>query len=577
MRRGFGGFLVGVLAVLALAAPGQAADARARNAPAMRPNILLILADDLGFSDIGPFGGEISTPNLDALAHDGRLLSAMYATPMPITRAEVMTGADHHLAGVGSMYLPWGKQKDTPYYLRGLGKQAVTVSELLHDRGYHTYMVGTWHLGEGDDQRPEMRGFDRSFALMGAAGLYFALGKDEPQPVGAHEPPAYREDGKAVDPPTQYAADLFTDKLLSYIDEGAKDGRPFFAYAAYTTPHFPLQAPDALIARYKGRYDAGYDAVRLARIVRQKAAGIIPKTLKPSIPQPEGPGMKLWSSLSPLEKAREARRMEVYAAMVENLDANVGRLIAELKANGQYDNTLIVFTSGNGAAQGFREAPQESGLEIMGRKGSWIYDSERWAEVSDAPFALWKAKPAEGGISVPAIVRLPGQHRARPLSAAPATLRDLTPTFLEIAGVPRPGATYKGRAVVPISGRSLMPMLEGKTAAAHPPREVFADENSGEAYVRQGRWKAVLMTEQHTNPFERGDPLNAQHIALLRAGDMAAAAKERAKFPARWRLYDIWADRGEITDLAGRYPKTLKRMQALYRAYRKANGVVDPI
>lgn len=569
------------LAWTAVAAALLAAPADAAKLPAKRPNILFILADDLGYSDIAPFGAEIATPNLTTLARDGRVLTQVYATPMPTTRSEVMTGADHHLVGVGSMYIPWGKQKDTPYYLRRLNDQALPVSEVLHDAGYHTYMIGTWHLGEADDQSPKARGFESSYSLLGAAGVYFALGKGEPQPAGAHEPPVYREDGKLVEAPQGYITDIFTDKLLGYLDRDAKDGKPFFAYAAYTTPHFPLQVSDAFIDRYKGRYDAGYDAVRLARIARQKRLGIIPQGFKPAIPAPAAgalaPGMEAWASLSPDRKKREARRMEIYAGMIENLDWNIGRIVAKLKATGQYDNTFIVFTSGNGAAQGFRELTEDNRPENMGRKGSWIYYTERWAEVSNAPFAGWKAKPSEGGISVPTIVHLPGQKGAQPISDAPATLRDLAPTFIQLAGIEPPGSSYKGRKVVPISGKSLLPLLEGKAKAVHPADEVFADENSGEAYVRQGRWKAVLMTKQHTNPFERGDPLNADHIAALRAGDMEGAAKLRAQYPAKWTLYDIKADRGETTDLAAKRPDVLKRMQRLYETYRRNNAVVDPL
>jgi arylsulfatase A-like enzyme len=559
------------LAAMSLAASGAAAQ------PAKRPNILFVLADDLGFSDIGAFGAEIATPNLDAVAREGRVMTQFYATPMPLSRSEVMTGADHHRVGMGGMYIPWGKQVHSETYKRRLNDKALVVAEPLRDAGYHTYMIGTWHLGNEEAYGPKAKGFEDSYSLLGAAGVYFALGKGEPQPEGAHEPPVYRDNDKLVDPPAGYATDVFTDKLLAWLDRDAKSGRPFFAYAAYTSPHFPLQVTDEFIDRYKGRYDAGYDAVRLARIARQKRLGIVPADLKPAVPVPEKPGMKRWESLTAEEKAREARRMEIYAAMIENLDWNVGRLIARLKEQGRYDDTFIVFTSGNGAAQGYRELSEDNRLANMGRKGSWIYYTERWAEVSNAPFALWKAKPAEGGISVPAIFRLPGQKSAQPISHAPATIKDLAPTFLEIAGVPDPKGTYKGRAVVKMDGRSLLPHLKGQARAVHPADQVFADENSGEAYVRVGEWKAVRMTDQNTNPFERGDPLNAEHIAALRAGDMEKAAAIRARWPHTWRLYNIAKDRGETTDLAAQQPRTLERMKAVYEAYCRDVGVVDPI
>jgi arylsulfatase A-like enzyme len=237
---------------------------------------------------------------------------------------------------------------------------------------------------------------------------------------------------------------------------------------------------------------------------------------------------------------------------------------------------LIVFTAGNGAAQGFPEQSEDNSYGNMGRKGSWIYFTERWAEVSNAPLSLWKAKTKEGGISVPAIVRLPGQRDARPISHAPATAKDIVPTILDVTGIAVSGARYRGRDVVPVSGRSMLPLLKGQSSTVHPPDAVFADESSGEAYVRQGEWKAVLMTQQNTTVFERGDPLNAEHIALLRAADMAGAAKWREKYPGRWYLYDIANDRGETTDLAQFRPEILRRMQGLYETYRKENGVVDP-
>ncbi|MBL8552487.1 MAG: arylsulfatase [Hyphomonadaceae bacterium] len=555
---------------------GGCASMGGKTAEAPRSNILLILADDLGYSDIGPFGSEIRTPNIDALAREGRLLTSFYATSMPSSRAEVMTGSDHHLAGMGSMYTGWGAQARTPYYLKELNPTTVTAAELLRDAGYHTYMIGTWHLGETEAQNPHARGFEYSHALLPAAGTYWA--PPAVLPEGAHQAPIYSENGQRIPAPEEYITDFWTDWLISNITQRASDGRPFFAYAAYTSPHFPLQVTDAFIDRYRGVYDGGFDALRQRRIARQRELGIIPQDMTPAIPAPVSTRLPLWSQLTPAQRARESRRAEIYAAMIENFDWNIGRLIAALKASGQYDNTLIVFTSGNGAAQGYPEREVEDNrFENMGRKGSWIYYTERWAEASNAPFASWKAKPMEGGISVPTIVRLPGQTTAAPTSDAISTLRDLLPTFAEIAGAELPNGTYKGRAVQPITGRSMLPFLRGQASSIHPADAVFADENSGEAYVRQGEWKAVLMSDSHTNPFERGEPDNLEHLTALRAGDFARAAQIRERqFPARWRLYNMRTDRGETRDVAAEHPDVLARLRTLYEEYRNTHGVVDP-
>jgi arylsulfatase len=546
---------------------------------AAKPNILLIVADDLGFSDIGPFGSEIATPNLDALAREGRILTSMYATPMPISRTEILTGADHHLVGWGSMYPAWGKQAETEvrYYGREINDKALVVAHLLKDAGYHTYMVGTWHLGEGEKHSMRAHGFDSSFALLGAAGMYFALGEGEMLPEGAHGRPVYRENADIVAAPDAYITDYFTDKMLGYIDAHKGDGKPFFAYAAYTSPHFPLQVTDEFIDRYKGRYDEGYEVLRQRRIARQKAIGLFPQDFQPAIPLGGEWELKNWDELTPDEKKKEARRAEIYAAMIENLDWNIGRLVQRLKDNGQYANTLIVFTSGNGAAQGYQELSEDNRFANLGRRGSWIYYTVEWAQASNAPFGMWKAKPREGGISVPAIVRLPGQKEAAPRSDAVVTIRDLVPTFLDVAGVAQPGDTYRGRAVQPIQGKSMLPFLQGRADQVHADDAVFADENSGEAYVRQGEWKAVLMTKQHTNQFEKGDRQNTKHIAALLAGDMKRAAELRARYPATWSLYNIRNDRGETRDLAAERPDVLRKMQDLYAEYRRTNGVVDPL
>lgn len=552
--------LLALVAMALIAGAAPSADA----APAKRPNILVIMADDLGFSDIGPFGSEIRTPNLDALARQGRLMTAMYATPMPHTsHAELLFGVDHHVT-VDRFSAP-GATAATRQPGAG-DAQPKPVAQALREAGYHTYMIGTWDSGFEPGSTPKDRGFDASHALVSMAGDYYP-------PTGANVPLdrenfRYLTGGAATPWPDRYITDVWTDELIGYIRQGAKDGRPFFAYAAYTAPHFPLQAPDSFIARQRGHYDAGYDAVRLARVARQKAKGLFPANLKPAEPS-KAPRYKRWSQLSAAERKVEARRMEVYAAMVENLDWNVGRLIKALKAAGAYDDTLIVFTSSNGAAQEVTTHRDPKGfdnsLANMGRVNSWIAYTERWAEVSNAPFAGWKAKGSEGAVVVPTIVKLPGQRMAKPATAAPALLRDLVPTFMAVAKA-------KPQSALPYSGVSLLPLWEGRAAAVRPAGAVIVDEHRDEAYVRDGRWKAVLISDTPVNAFDGADPGNAEYLAAVKAGDTARAAAIRAQHPSVWKLYDLAADRGETTDLAAKRPEVLKRMIAHYDAYRRRYG-----
>jgi arylsulfatase A-like enzyme len=529
-------------AAAALAAgPGFAASPRS--------NVLLIMADDLGFSDLGAFGSEIATPNLDALAARGAVMTAMYASPMPhISHAEVLFGVDHHFvinpapgaASVGAL---------------------ACLAEPMRDAGYHTYMIGTWDVGA----EPKARGFERSHALMSLAGDYYPpTGADLPTP---HENFRYLEDGAAVPPPEAYIADVWTDKLIGWLNADAADGRPFFAYAAYTTPHFPLQAPAEAIARQRGRYDAGYDAIRLARIARQKKSGLIAADMTPSVPVPTSLGYKTWDQLSDAEKQVEARRMEIYAAMIETLDSDIGRLLAALKAGGRDQNTLIVFTSCNGGAQAVTTHRSLSGIDNslanMGARNSWISYAERWAEVSNAPFSHWKAKASEGGVSVPTIVRRPGQLSGGRLDAI-ANFRDLSATVLAAAGLPARTAPPEARLGVPLDD-----LWSGKAARVHAPDEVLIEEYRDEAYVRQGRWKALLISATAINAFDAADAANAEYIAAVQAGDTAKAAAIRARHPSVWKLYDIEADRGETTDLAAEHPEVLKTLVGFYDAYCK--------
>ncbi|WP_437274611.1 arylsulfatase [Sorangium sp. So ce375] len=518
------------------------------------PNIVTIVADDLGFSDLGAFGGEISTPNLDTLAAEGRILTGHRSGSLCApTRAMLVSGTDSHSVGLGRMGGGTGPQAGQPGYEGYLTDNALSVAELLRDAGYHTYIAGKWHLGDAEDQSPPARGFERSYVLLPGVAAFFNEFADPPTTAQTQ---LYREDGVYTQPPRDfYATEFYTDKLIQYIESNRADGKPFFAFATYTTPHWPLQAPPAYIDRYRGRYDAGYDAIREQRLARLKSRGIIPQSLTPNPRLPSGDSdPKTWGALTPEERIYEARRMEIYAAMVENLDANIGRLIQYLKRVGEYENTFIFFQSDNGAEGGNREGfaatdPSRSGpvvntLENLGRPGSYIGVGPRWAEVSATPFRLWKSYTTEGGIAVPAIARLPGQHQAKPQFDGTTHVIDFLPTVLELAGVPNPGNTYKGREVEPISGRSILPALEDRVTRVRAPGEALIWEHGNHRYVIRDNWKLLWLSAPY------------------------------GPTPRAWSLYDLATDRGEINDVSAAHPDVAAELAAAWTKYATDRGVI---
>ncbi|AXK39949.1 arylsulfatase [Crenobacter cavernae] len=524
--------------------------------------MLLIVADDLGYSDIGAFGGEISTPNLDRLATEGRLLTDHHSAPTcSPTRSMIFSGTDHYLAGLGAMAeVTAPNQRGKPGYEGYLNERSLSIAELMQDAGYHTYMAGKWHLGLTEALSPKARGFESSFALLQGGGNHFApiAGKVQTyDEVGYREDgkllPTYVENGKTITrlPANFYSTDFYTDKLISYLAKNKGDGKPFFAYAAYTSPHWPLQAPEGFIDRYKGRYDAGYDAIRAARLARQKQLGIIPADFKENPGLPDTPANPKWGSLTAEQKAFEARRMEVYAAMVENLDWNIGRLIAELKKNGQYDNTLIFFQSDNGAEGGDgtrvypNNANSDNSLANLGKPLSNVSYGRRWAEVGATPFRLWKGNPTEGGVVVPAIARLPRQIGAKAALTQFTSVTDLAPTLLELAKAPDPGSQHKGKTVNPITGVSLLPALDERGKELRAAGAVIADELHGGRYVRRDNWKISWVTPP--------------------AG------------PGRWELFDLATDRGETTDVASANPQVVSELTAEWDAYVQRVGLILPV
>jgi arylsulfatase len=414
-------------------------------------------------------------------------------------------------------------------------------------------MAGKWHLGTGAGQGPSARGFESSWGPLGGFENHFAPTPGLLTPIDGAT--VYADNGvTTVPPPDYFSTNFYTDKLLEYMQANVEDGKPLFVYAAYTAPHWPLMAPPDYIDRYAGMYAEGYTVIRARRIERMKQLGILPADFQVSPQLPVTTNNPGWDELTDAQKQVEARKMEVYAAMVENLDYNIGRLFAYLKSVNRYDDTFIFFQSDNGAEGATTYRPTmttnvDNSLANIGRPRSNVATGRRWAEVSATPFKLSKGHQTEGGISVPAIVRLPGrkQHgRGSQAFRHFSRVTDLAPTFLELAGVANPGSTYNGQAVFPLTGASMLDALE-KTKTKHPLHrsdEFLFGELLGRRFVRRGEWKAVW-----TEP-----PWG----------------------PGQWALFNIELDRGETTDLAASHPELVAEFDAAWTGYVGQVGIVTP-
>ena len=523
-------------------------------APARKPNILLIVADDLGYSDLGSFGGEIATPNIDKLATSGVRLSSFYSSPFcSPTRAMLMSGTDNHLSGFGGMNeLMTPEQRTRPGYEGYLNNRVLPFPQLLRDAGYHTYMAGKWHLGVTEETSPANRGFEQSYAMLhGGASHFDATGIIT---FDANKAPAvvYRENGKVVELPKTgfYSSEVFANRIIANIDAGRGDGKPFFAYLAFTAPHWPLHAPDEYIRKYEGKYNVGYDVIRDRRVARLKEMGFIPKDAGVYTGNPTWPK---WNQLTAEQKAIDAKRMAVYAAMVDAMDHQIGRVVDYLKKIGEYDNTFIFFMSDNGAdgnsvldegqTRAWAHKYTDNSIENTGRQGSFVEYGPGWAQAA-SPFNMYKAFVYEGGISVPAFAVLPkGMAGGGALKGQFVHTMDVAPTMLELAGTTHPGSKYQGRDVLPIKGKSMLSWLTGSSSSVHPKDHVQGWELGGRKAVRKGDWKLVYANP----PWGSGS----------------------------WELYDLSTDRAELNNQAANRPEKVKELLAAYDQYAAENGVVD--
>ncbi|MEP7363085.1 MAG: arylsulfatase [Acidobacteriota bacterium] len=540
-------FLISSLAGAGPVALQPHVDAQQPPSPASRPNIVLILADDMGFSDLGCYGSEIHTPHLDRLAASGLRFSQFYSAARCCpSRAALITGLYPHQAGMGFML---GKARPDlpPGYLGQLNNRFVTLPQVMRDAGYATLMCGKWHLGEPG---PIERGFDEFYGFLSGFESFW----DESRYTRLPEGRPRRSYGSKF-----YATDALTDNALDFVAGARREHKPYFLYLAYNAPHFPLHAPKKLIDKYVAVYEKGWDAIREARFARLKTLGLVKpewqftprSTIPPNrVVTPETWENKpnpAWDEVSPDRRADLVRRMATYAAMVEIMDRNIGRLVKDLRANGELDNTLILFLSDNGACAewdpwGFDGSTgpdnilhKGAQLKEMGQPRSFHSYGSGWANACNTPWRFYKHYGHEGGIASPCIAHWPaGFSREGALEHQPAHLIDLMPTFVELAGAKYPQRT-RDSAVPAMEGESLTPAFHGKPM----PARSLCWEHEGNRAIREGKWKLVAL------------------------GPSAA-----------WELYDMEADRTEMNNLAQAQPGRVHDMAGRWEAWAKRTNVL---
>jgi arylsulfatase A-like enzyme len=524
-----------------------------------RPNIVILLADDMGYSDLGSFGSEIQTPNLDNLAKEGTRFTNFYthASCSP-TRSMLLSGVDTHLNGLGNMN-EWTapNQNGVPGYEGHLNTQVTTLPHLLKESGYHTYMVGKWHMGKSPELIPAARGFERDFALLDGAGSYW----DMTNFTAASPKSTYTEDGKYLTELTGdfYATKTYTDKLIGFIEDSRKDGKPFFAYVAHQAPHDPYHLPRDWRNRHVGEYDKGWDMVRQERLKKQIELGITPAGTQLA--------ERMWFLPDPLVLAPAARailgkKMELYAGMVENMDYHIGRLIDYLKEIGEYENTIFIVFGDNGAegtdlfkmiagtpgTLNFLFAAanwSETDPNAWGDPGTYVAYGPMWAQVSMTPFSQYKGWLGEGGVRNALIVSGPIVKRpAGSINHGQMHVADIMPTLLEVANTQYPKTLENGSELPPLIGKSWMPMLSGKSESPRTDQDYMAWEIFGNRALVQGGWK-----------------IRWQYKSLGTED---------------WELFNLAEDPGERKDLAKEQPEKLNALLKLWDKYVKENNVIIP-
>ena len=513
-------------------------------AEATRPNVLVVLFDDVGFMGFGAYGADARTPTIDALAQEGVMLSRYYTSPFcGPSRAMLMTGMDNHQVGMGTLVETVTEEMSAfPGYSMRWTPDQPTIGSLLSEAGYRTYVSGKWGIGATGANLPDRYGFDRSYVMDATGGSNY----DQKPYLPGYDNVDWFEDGKPVSlPEDYYSSRSLVDKLIDYVDAGDPE-TPFFAFLSLQAVHIPVQAPVSFINNYDGVFDAGWDAMREARLERAIDLGLVPPTTQLA-PVPET--HRAWSDLTAEEKALSAREMQVNAGMMEAADFHIGRLLDHLDATGQLENTIVVVTSDNGAESAMTELEGlanvaldaikviegfDTSPENLGQKNSLTAIGPEWASVTSAPFNLYKFYGSEGGLRVPFVIAGPGIADGG-VEDAPVHVADIVPTILDAAGVSYDESMFYGK--------SALPLLSGASETTYAENESFAVEVSGNAALYRGDHKITRLTP----------PL----------GD------------SKWRLYDLSVDPGEVNDLSGEMPELFQSMLAEYDAYSDRVGVFE--
>ena len=514
----------------------------AENTPSQQPNVIVILADDLGYTDLSAYGSEIQTPNIDRLADQGVKFSNYHTSPnCAPSRAMLLTGVDSHPAGVPNMpeSLP-PELSNIENYDGVLSPNVATVASLLHADGYHTYMSGKWHLGESDAHQPFNRGFERTFSMPHSGADNW---QDRPY-IALYDHADWTRDGEEVHLKEPfYSSELLVDEMIQFIDSNQSDGQPFFGYLSFLAVHAPVQAPKAFTDRYLETYNEGWSALRESRHASAISIGLVPE----GSDRVDHDFIDDWDGLSEEEQQFEAKRMAVYAGMASAMDYNIGRLLEYLEESGQLDNTVIIFTSDNGpeysaypdasiASMGYTHEH-----ENLGEIGSFNYIGPNFASAAASPLSYFKFHTGEGGMRVPLIMSGPGIESRSDFQNAAVHVTDIAPTILAMANVEPPQERFGGRQIEPMTGKNMTPILDGTAEQIYDVNDYVGFELAGSIALFNDRYKIVL---------NRG-PL----------GDKA------------WHLFDIVSDPGETVDLKAQNPVQFQHMLNFYQRYTVENGV----
>lgn len=547
------------------------------------PNILIIVADDLGYTDLSSYGSEIPTPNIDSLLHHtgSHLFTSFHvAAACSPTRAMLLTGTDHHLTGLGQLseiIRNSPAHQGKPGHEGYLTQNVVTLPELLKDEGgYWTVMAGKWHLGLKPEYGPKARGFEKCFALLPGCANHYGY---EPPYEKVEEPPRFFETAVTALhvegseyvkelPGDFYSSDAYADKLIEYFASRteAEAKKPFFAYLPFSAPHWPLQAPKESMEKFEGWYDDGPEVLRGKRLEKLREMGLLDAGVVPHDFVSVGREHGEWETLSEEERKKSAKSMEAYAGMVSRMDDCIGRVLEYLKTRGEFDDTWIFFMSDNGTEGASYEARDmiredilthigkyyDNSLDNIGRGNSFVWYGNRWAQAATAPSRLYKMFSTEGGCRVPLVMK-PARHpdllaRENQVTDAFCTVQDIMPTLLELAGVTHPGSSYHGREIHPMRGKSWLPYLTSHQTlreepfAIHGPSQATGFECAGSGALRRGRYKITYV------PLPHG--------------------------PQLWEMFDILDDPGETKDISQDLPEEFANMLGLWEEYKSDVGVV---